>query len=244
MKLIFMWHKKRKAPSSWPRKATIPVALGCVLISASGARALPEGELFTNSIGMEFVRVEPGEFEMGQVETPLPWKILPHTGGRGNRMDSLRDGDFDEHPVHTVRITKPFYIGVYEVTNLQYEEFDSRHRSLRGRRGFSKGDNEAVVYVNWYDAKGFCQWLSEKEGRAYRLPTEAEWEYACRAGTRSHYYTGATLPKAYHKNQHETKVPEPVNLQVGQTPPNPWGLYEMHGNVEEWCHDWSNIWTP
>src|ERR1700745_616630 len=103
------------------------------------------------------------------------------------------------HTAHPGHISKGFYMGAFEVTNAQYEQFDPAHRSLRGKLGFSKEDNEAVVFVNWHDAHRFCQWLSKKEGKAYRLPTEAEWEFAARAGTTTHFYTGDTLPGMFLK---------------------------------------------
>jgi formylglycine-generating enzyme required for sulfatase activity len=169
----------------------------------------------TNSLGMELVRIEGGAFEMGSSE-----------------------GDRDERPVHLVRISRLFWMSATEVTNAQYEQFDPDHRKLRGKRGLSKGDDEAVVSVSWHDAVAFCRWLSEKEGQPYRLPTEAEWEYACRAGTTTAYHTGDELPPAYHRAQAFSWDPQPVDLTVGRTPPNPWGLHNVHGNVEEWCLDW------
>jgi len=193
---------------------------------------MPQDNKYTNSIGMKFVRIEPGTFSMGFGENLLPDEIA---GDESHR----KDGDFDEHPTHKVKITQPFYMGTYEVTNVQYEQFDSEHRKLRGKRGFSKDDNEAVVFVSWYDAMRFCEWLSEKEGIPYRLPTEAEWEYACRAGTTTPFHTGNKLPEESLKNA-GIKRPnrEVVSLSVGDAPPNDWGLYDMHGNVEEWCYDW------
>ncbi|MHC4482926.1 MAG: SUMF1/EgtB/PvdO family nonheme iron enzyme, partial [Planctomycetota bacterium] len=167
------------------------------------AANIPTEHKFTNSIGMKFVRIEPGTFQMGQLKTPLPLEAFP------SAKDFLKGGDFDEKPAHNVTITRPFYVGVYEVTNLQYELFDSEHRILRGKdNGLSAEDDEAVINVRWYDAQAFCWWLSDKEGLPYRLPTEAEWEYACRAGTTTNYYAGDILP------------------------------HDMHGNVEEWCQDW------
>jgi sulfatase modifying factor 1 len=205
----------------------------------------PMSGSYANSINMQFVRIEPGTFTMGVGATPLPTELLE---GKAE----LANGDFDEQPNHLVTITRPFYIGIHEVTNAEYEQFDPAHHALRGKLGFSVQDNEAVVFVSWNEARAFCDWLSAREGLPYRLPTEAEWEYACRAGTATHYHTGDSLPAAYRKNQIESWYPDPdrvttfpddyapqlVPLTVGQTPPNPWGLYDMHGNVEEWCYDW------
>ncbi len=184
-------------------------------IASERASAAPR-KRFVNSVGMELVLVKPGSFIMGQQQ----------------------GGDWDERPEHKVTITGRFYMGVTEVTNAQYEQFDLEHRKLRGKHGFSKSDNEAVVFVSWRQAMDFCKWLSEKEGKSYRLPTEAQWEYACRAGTTSRYNTGNSFPKAYHKKQKEIWELEPVSLVVGVTASNAWGIFDMHGNVEEWCHDW------
>lgn len=151
--------------------------------------------------------------------------------------------DFDEIPVHKVTFTKPFRMGTMEVTNAQYEAFCPEHRALRGKHGFSKEDDEAVVFVNYPEAMAYCEWLSRKEGKTYRLPTEAEWEYACRAGTYYLFHTGDGLPGSYHKNQKIARDLVPVSLKVGQTPPNAFGLRDMHGNVEEWCLDWYGPYT-
>jgi len=182
-------------------------------------------DTFVNSLGMKFVRIEPDSFRMGQQE----------------------GGDWDERPIHPVTISKSFFMAITEVTNAQYEQFDPKHREFRGKLGYSKQDDEAVVFVSWHEADNFCQWLSQKEGKSYRLPTEAEWEYVCRAGTTTAYHTGDSLPEEFHKNigmswfpdpARSRKGAEPVPLVVAQTPPNPWGLFDMHGNVEEWCYDW------
>ncbi len=191
-----------------------------------------------NSIGMRLVRVEPGAFTMGASETPLPKDIAA--------KPYLQFGDFDEKPAHRVRISRPLLVGAYEVTNAQYEQFDPAHRQLRGKLGFSKDDDEAVVFVSWRDAVRFTEWMSKKEGSPYRLPTEAEWEYFARAGTSTPYHTGDSLPPEFRKNAKLSWYPDParqkgdevVPLTVGKTPPNPWGLYDVHGNVEEWCLDW------
>ena len=202
-----------------------------------------EGQTHTNAIGMQFVRIEPGTFTMGSEDAALSDELI------GESRPHLRDGDWDEQPVHQVTLTTPFYIGVFQVTNAQYEMFNPAHRELDSLQnvGFSREDDEAVVFVDWHDATRFCEWLSEKEGLPYRLPTEAEWEYACRAGTTTHFHTGDTLPSEFHKNVGEIWYPdggrgrgeeEIVPLHVGRTTPNAWGVYDMHGNVEEWCQDW------
>ena len=226
------------------------VVLAVANWGSSDARATtkPTEKAFNNSIGMKFVRVEPGTFTMGSDGSKLPEFALSGTEhGSSRRIWLPEKGDFDEFPSRPVTISKAFYMGVYEVTNRQYEEFDKLHAHLRGKRGYSVEHDEAVVFVSWFEAKAFCAWLARKEGLPYRLPTEAEWEYACRAGTSSAYWNGDTLPDGVLKNPDNSWFPEPVRsrgraeivpVQVGQTLPNPWGLFDMHGNVEEWCYDW------
>ena len=140
-------------------------------------------------------------------------------------------------PVPVMVDLPSFRMGATEITNAQYEAFDPAHKALRGYEGFSSADDEAVVMVSWDDATAYCEWLSRRTGRSFRLPTEAEWEYACRAGTTTTYNTGDTFPESQWKVQKNTRFKEPVSLQVAQFEPNAWGLYDMHGNVEEWCQD-------
>jgi len=130
-----------------------------LLVVFYGFAGASEDASLTNSLGMTLVRIAPGSFQMGST-----------------------NGDYDEMPVHEVTLSRPFYMSATPVTNAQYEAFDPAHRALRGKRGLSKEDDEAVIFVSWLEAADFCDWLSEKEGKPYRLPTEAEWEYACRAG--------------------------------------------------------------
>lgn len=179
---------------------------------ATGAKP----RVFVNSIGMEMRRVEAGRFIMGE-----------DLGGH-----------YDERPAREISIGRAFHLSATQVTNRQYEAFDPTHRGKRGVMGLSNGDDDAVVNVAWHDAAQFCEWLGRKEGLTYRLPTEAEWEYACRAGTTAIYSMGDHLPPEFHKCQRQTWRPEPVSTKVRSSPPNPWGFYEMHGNVEEWCNDW------
>jgi sulfatase modifying factor 1 len=214
---------------SFRRSGVIVLCLICLLCVSAALGAEKE---YTNSVGMKMVGIKAGRFLMGQERgTDLPLSLT-----YGNRY--FMGGEVDEQPLHWVNISREFHMAVTEVTNAQYEQFDPSHKEYRGKMGLSKGDNEAVVFVSWYDAVKYCQWLSKKEGKTYRLPTEAEWEYACRAGTRTIFNTGDTLPDVYQKSQRHRDEPEGVSAVVGQTPANAWGLHDMHGNVEEWCSDW------
>lgn len=180
-------------------------------------------EIYINTLGMKMLKIKAGSFLMGS-----------------------SNGDFDEMPCHKVNISSSFHIAACEITNRQYEQFDPDHVKLRGKFGYSDKDDDAVVFVSWREANEFCKWLSEKEGLQYRLPTEAEWEFAARAGTTTEFFTGDTLPEEYYRNQKETELfPKgesknsiSVSLSTGKTPPNAWGLYDVCGNVEEWCCDW------
>ena len=167
-------------------------------------------ETYTNSVTMEFVLIPAGEFEMGS---------------------DLYLGNA-ENPVHQVKISKSFYMGKYEVTQMQWVELmDNNPSRFRG------DDNSPVESVSWNDVQEFIKKLNEKEGTdKYRLPTEAEWEYAARAGTNTQYSFGddeSYLGKYawYYGNSKDETVP------VGQKKPNPMGLYDMHGNVYEWVQD-------
>ncbi len=174
-----------------------------------------------NSLGMELVKIPAGTFYMGNQ-------------GIGE--------SFDEAPAHVVTLSSPFLMGTTEVTNIQYEVFDPSHKALRGKYGLSKEDDEAVVFVDYHEATAFCKWLSKKEGKTYRLPTEAEWEYACKAHSYSKFSMNDALPQNYQKKQYTVwGIDTTVNLKVGTTPPNAFGLHDMHGNVEEWCSDWYGL---
>lgn len=152
--------------------------------------------------------------------------------------------DFDEAPVHRVELTTPFKMSATEITNAQFEELFPEHKALRGKNGVSSGDNEAVVNVSYNDALEFCRRLGERDGKSYRLPTEAEWEYACRAGSYTLYNTGDGFPSNWYKSQRVARDFDPVDLTVAQFRPNSFGLYDMHGNVEEWCLDFYGLYSP
>jgi formylglycine-generating enzyme required for sulfatase activity len=165
----------------------------------------------TNNIGMKFKLIPAGEFMMGSPKDD-------------------RDKSGDETPQHRVRITKPFYLGVHEVTQEQYEKVMEENPSR------FKDRSRPVERVSWEDATAFCEKLSEMDTRfEYRLPTEAEWEYACRAGTRTRYSCGEDLHPQYAWFRDNSGGR--MTHRVGQTRPNGWGLYDMHGNVNEWCQD-------
>ena len=229
----------------------------------------PPGTI-SNSIGAKLILIPAGEFLMGAA-------------------DSDEDAQPDEAPQHQVRISKPFYIGVHEVTADQFRAFvdATGHRTAAeteassgfnpetqtfeyDRRGFDwrnpgwrQTDEHPVLNVTWFDAVAFCDWLSTKEGRTYRLPTEAEWEYACRAGSDGRFIRGSSVDdlraianvqdrslaaKQPRFSNSETSsylkqpVPwddgHPFSAPVGSFRPNEFGLHDMLGNAAEWCQDW------
>jgi len=193
------------------------------------SRSLGSPVQITNSIGMKLVLIPPGEFMR-----------------RG--MQQLSDrASYLKKPQRKVRITKPFYLGVYEVTQAEYEKVMGENPS-----DFAKGGRCAdrvsgkdtsrnpVEMVSWYDAVEFCKRLSAKEGETYRLPTEAEWEYACRAGTTTLYSFGDDKASLGEYAWYDAGIPysHQKTHPVGEKKPNAWGLHDMHGNVMEWCQDW------
>ena len=132
------------------------------------------------------------------------------------------NGEDNEKPEHRVKVDA-FYIGKHEVTQQEYLAVTGNNPSIF---------DLPVGWVSWEDAHGFCRRLSQKDGRTYRLPTEAEWEYACRGGTTGPY-AGDLEAMAWHRENSGDRT-----HRVGQKRPNAFGLYDMHGNVFEWCQDW------
>ena len=214
---------------------------------------LGDGETLT------MVLIPPGEFLMGSTEEELA-RFLAEAKAAADNWASRQIPI--EGPQHRVRITKPFRLSRHEVTRGQFRKFveetgyeteaerDGKggHGLVDGKwvqdprfvwntdPGFPQTDNDPVVSVSWNDTAAFCQWLSKKQRVKYALPTEAQWEYACRAGTTTAWHCGVsetTLEEYAWFNVNGGDKTHPV----GQLKPNGWGLYDMHGNVWEWCAD-------
>jgi formylglycine-generating enzyme required for sulfatase activity len=177
----------------------------------------------TNSIGMTLNIIPAGTFLMGSPET--------------------EEGHQDDEHQHQVTITKPFYMQTTEVTQGQWKEVMGTEpwKGQEYSKYVKEGANYPATYVSWNDAVAYCEKLREKEGKTYRLPTEAEWEYACRAGTKTARNFGDDEKVLgdyawYDKNAWD--IDEKYAHQVGQKNPNAFGLFDTHGNVWEWCHDY------
>jgi len=198
--------KGRLGPPMWDGKETIAEYSKRADLKESMSLNL------SSNVTMELVLIPAGEFIMGSPDSEA--------------------GHFSiEGPQRRVKITKPFYLGVTEVTMEQYGAIMGENPSH-----FS-GLSNPVEMVTWGNAVQFCKRLSQKTGKTVRLPTEAEWEYACRAGSKTRFFFGDDLKKLrkyawFDKNSRRRTHP------VGQKKPNGWGLFDMYGNVMEWCSDW------
>jgi len=234
-----------------------------------GVSALDSNEL-TNQIGMQFRLIPAGRFMMGS-ETASDRLV--------QQFKLPARASENQFPQHSVTISKPFYMGTYEVTVGQFRAFveatnykttaetdpqggtgydgKSGYKSTRDfswrNPGFEQADNHPVTNVTWFDAVEFCKWLSRKEKVVYQLPSEAQWEYACRAGSTGMYYNGndtaevtkianiadTSLYKQLGRKTNRTLFDGSVfTNEVGQYLPNDFGLHDMCGNVSEWCSDW------
>ena len=176
---------------------------------AQGAKQV---EFRAGQVSFQLVRIPAGEFEMG---SPA----------------SEEGREANEGPAKRVRISKAFYLGPYEVTQAQYRELMGENPSL------SRGDTLAVDQIVYAKALEFCVRLSQQAGVKVELPTEAQWEYACRAGTKTRYYSGETRADLDRVAWHKDNAGGTVH-PVGQKQPNAWGLYDMLGNVWELTADY------
>ncbi len=189
--------------------------LAMVLLGICPAYAQQPQEI-TNSIGMKFASISAGSFIMGSPEKEV--------------------GRHPNETSHRVTISESFYLGQFEVTQDEYEKVTGTNPSTL------KGSQHPVETLDWEDAVAFCRKLSElpeekAAGRVYRLPTEAEWEYACRAEARLHLVS-VTLRSCFPSMLGSLKTPKIKHHPVGEKKPNQWGLFDMLGNVGEWCDDW------
>ncbi len=231
-------------------------------VSSQPSNAVPTPKhdpLITNSIGMKLALIPEGEFLMGSPE-------------------SDKDAQPDEKPQHKVKITKPFYMGIHAVTVGQFRAFvkETNYKTAAengsgawktvtpggkvvpgaekhnwANTGIEQTDDYPVVNIDYPDAEEFCKWLSKQEEKTYRLPTEAEWEYACRGGTTTRWSCGddkdtlidhANIAYDSFPKYARTNTPKADGwlfmAPVGKFKPNPCGLFDMHGNVWQWCADW------
>jgi formylglycine-generating enzyme len=229
----------------------------CLLLLGSYSHAQELTKQVENTIGMQLTLIPAGEFIMGLEDSQEFLSAFP------KEQLEFYVGDL---PSHRVRITRPFYLGTHEVTLGQLQEFrrDAKYKFDCEKAGkicwgySSKGKliestvfrpwktvaweplpEYPAVYVSWNDATAFCKWLSDKEKQNYRLPTEAEWEYACRAGTTTMYSCGNRFSvEIGNAGGREYLDGYQRIAPIGKYGANAFGLHDMHGNVEEWCSDW------
>jgi formylglycine-generating enzyme required for sulfatase activity len=270
-----------EAQTPWPRRTyegewLLSMANPKPQPPSTGASNLPAkpkaGNVITNGIGMKLAYIPPGTFRMGTSQAEIDRL----------KMENPNLTIDDEGPAHDVEISRGFYLGMYTVTIGQFKQFvaeegyrteaekdgeggygyNSADNKLEGRKpqytwkntGWPVTDEHPVVNVSWNDAKAFCAWLSRRDKATYNLPSEAQWEYACRAGTTTSYYFGddpeglaavgnvadATAKEKFSDWKYSIKARDGYvfTAPVGQFKANGFGLYDMHGNVWQWCEDW------
>jgi formylglycine-generating enzyme len=217
--LIEAWEDWRKMSRQDQRPAEVRAGNEIPPVEKPHPAPYRPGKLLTNSLSMQFTWIPPGTFLMGSP---------PQESERRN--DETR---------HKVTLTKGFYLAVHLVTQVQWQAVMGNNPSR------FQGRTLPVEQVSWQDCHTFCATLGRMEGKRYRLPTEAEWEYACRAGTATPFSFGETIDTEqanyngeYTYGKGKKGVHRQQTTAVGIFPPNAWGLFDMHGNVYEWCADW------
>jgi len=217
------WRREAEASQSKPFTfEIITVDKYGKLTNKQSGKAYQKEEDLGKGVKLEMVYIPAGSFMMGSPSGP-------------------GEGDDNQRPQHQVTIAQPFYLGKYPITQEQWQAVMGNNPS------HFKGAKLPVENVSWNDAVYFCKKLSRKTGKIYRLPSEAEWEYACRAGTITPFYFGETITPDlvnYEGNGSYGSGPKGLYREkttyVGSFPPNAFGLYDMHGNVWEWCSDRSH----
>ncbi len=195
-----------------------------------------------NNLDMTFAWVPPGTFLMGSPKGEEE-KFGREPGGVWENGMQVGPSTHDDEIQHRVILTKGFYLGIHQVTQAQWQAVMGSNPSK------FKGEALPVERVSWDDCQEFCERLSRKAGKRFRLPTEAEWEYACRAGTTTPFFFGSTISTDQANLAAgflgSVRIFTGRTTPVGKFPPNAWGLFDMHGNVEEWCQDWyGSYWCP
>ena len=266
------------------RKNCLPIVLftmlsvGLLIFSGPGVSSGSEDKGFTNSIGMRLVLIPAADFMMGSHEQA---KAVATNPAYGDKPGDPQWHEKHEHPIHRVTLTRSFYIQTTEVTVGQFRAFvlatgyrteaenkewawaydGEKDRWVKkkvywDKPGFPQTEDHSVACVSWNDAVQFIRWLNKKEGTGkYRLPTNAEWEYACRAGTETPFFWGrqpdgkyanfgdSSYSRVFTKNEHVNRGVDDgyvYTAPVGSLRPNPFGLFDMSGNVYEWCRDWNS----
>ena len=155
----------------------------------------------------------------------------------GKYIMGRNSGSFDEMPAHEVYLND-FYIGQFEVTVKEYKKFCFENKYLMPDKNIAWNNDHPITYIDWFDANAYCQWLSNKTGKKFRLPTEAEWEYVARGGINSNNYIFAGSDNINNIGWYKSNSEGVTQSIVGNLSPNELNIFDMSGNVWEWCYDW------